>query len=133
MVINDYYDRKIDAINEPQRPIPSGTVKIKEALAFMVALIVVGFAFALWISIWCFVVAAISLVITATYLTVGKRSGLPGNFLGQRLRSHPLHLRQFCRHRHRRIKRGLVCIHGFPLQHRQRNHQRHRRHQRRQR
>src|SRR5665648_463124 len=22
MVINDYYDRKIDAINEPQRPIP---------------------------------------------------------------------------------------------------------------
>ena len=33
MVINDYYDRKIDAINEPQRPIPSGTVKPNEALA----------------------------------------------------------------------------------------------------
>ncbi len=31
MVINDYYDRKIDAINEPQRPIPSGTIKPKEA------------------------------------------------------------------------------------------------------
>jgi geranylgeranylglycerol-phosphate geranylgeranyltransferase len=26
-------------------------------------------------------VAAVSLVITGTYLTVGKRSGLPGNFL----------------------------------------------------
>jgi 4-hydroxybenzoate polyprenyltransferase len=24
MVINDYYDRKIDLINEPQRPIPRG-------------------------------------------------------------------------------------------------------------
>src|SRR5665647_485192 len=33
MVINDYYDRKIDAINEPQRPIPSGIVKPYEALA----------------------------------------------------------------------------------------------------
>jgi len=26
--INDYYDKEIDAINEPYRPIPSGTVLI---------------------------------------------------------------------------------------------------------
>jgi len=84
MVINDYYDRKIDAINEPQRPIPSGTVKPKEALAFMIGLIVVGFVFSLLVEdygLFCFIVAAASLVVTATYLTVGKRSGLPGNFL----------------------------------------------------
>jgi len=86
MVINDYYDRKIDAINEPQRPIPSGLVKTREALAFMAALIVVGFVFAvlvnpLSIGVLCFGVAAVSLAITATYITVGKRSGLPGNFL----------------------------------------------------
>ncbi len=81
MVINDYYDRKIDAINEPKRPIPSGTVKPNEALVFMAGLIVVGFIFAGIVSVLCFAVAAASLVITATYLTVGKRSGLPGNFL----------------------------------------------------
>jgi geranylgeranylglycerol-phosphate geranylgeranyltransferase len=84
MVINDYYDRKIDAINEPQRPIPSGTIKPNEALAFMVALIVVGFVFSLLVQpygLLCFVVAAVSLVLTGSYLTVGKRSGLPGNFL----------------------------------------------------
>jgi geranylgeranylglycerol-phosphate geranylgeranyltransferase len=81
MVINDYYDRKIDAINEPQRPIPSGTIKPKEALAFMGVLIAVGFMFAGLVSALCFTVAAISLIITASYLTVGKRSGLPGNFL----------------------------------------------------
>ena len=84
MVINDYYDRKIDAINEPRRPIPSGTVKPKEALAFMVGLVVMGFVFSLLVvpyGLWCFVVAAVSLAITATYITVGKRSGLPGNFL----------------------------------------------------
>ena len=81
MVINDYYDRKIDAINEPQRPIPSGTVKPNEALLFVGVLAVVGFVFAGLVSTLCFVVAAASLAITATYITVGKRSGLPGNFL----------------------------------------------------
>ncbi len=45
MVINDYYDRKIDAINEPQRPIPSGTIKPNEALAFVGVLSIVGFCF----------------------------------------------------------------------------------------
>jgi geranylgeranylglycerol-phosphate geranylgeranyltransferase len=81
MVINDYYDRKIDAINEPQRPIPSGTIKPNEALAFVGVLSVVGFIFAGFVSVLCFVVAAVSLAITATYITIGKRSGLPGNFL----------------------------------------------------
>ena len=81
MVINDYYDRKIDAINEPQRPIPSGTVKANEALAFVGVLAAVGFVFAVLVSFLCFAVAAASLAITVTYITVGKRSGLPGNFL----------------------------------------------------
>jgi geranylgeranylglycerol-phosphate geranylgeranyltransferase len=84
MVINDYYDRKIDIINEPQRPIPSGTVKPNEALVFMAGLMAVGFVFSLLVipfGLLCFAMAAISLAITATYLTVGKKSGLPGNFL----------------------------------------------------
>ncbi len=84
MVINDYYDRKIDIINEPQRPIPSGTIKPNEALVFMAGLVAVGFVFSLLVYPFgqlCFAVAAISLAITATYLTVGKKSGLPGNFL----------------------------------------------------
>ena len=81
MVINDYHDRSIDAINEPSRPIPSGLVKTREALAFMAVLVVVGFFFAFYVSVLCFAVAAVSLVITATYVTVGKRTGLLGNFL----------------------------------------------------
>jgi len=81
MSINDYYDRKIDAINEPSRPIPSGIVKPSEALGFVSILATVGFVFAGFVSALCFAVAAASLAITATYITVGKRSGLPGNFL----------------------------------------------------
>lgn len=81
MVINDIWDRKIDAINEPDRPIPSGSISVGQALAFTAGLIAVGFLFAFLVSLLCFAVAAASLVITATYLTVGKRTGLPGNFL----------------------------------------------------
>ncbi len=81
MVINDYYDRVIDAINEPNRPIPSGLVKPNEALAFVGTLCAVGFTFALLVSVLCFAVAAASLMIVAIYLTVGKRSGILGNFL----------------------------------------------------
>jgi len=86
MAINDYYDREIDAVNEPNRPIPSGSIKPREALAFAVILTAIGFvtAFAntyLLTSIFCFAVAIFAWVVFTTYTTIGKRSGLPGNFL----------------------------------------------------
>jgi geranylgeranylglycerol-phosphate geranylgeranyltransferase len=81
MTINDYYDRAIDAINEPHRPIPSGTVSAREALAFVFILSLVGFVFAYLTSVLCLVVAVVSWIVVVTYVTVGKRSGLPGNLL----------------------------------------------------
>jgi geranylgeranylglycerol-phosphate geranylgeranyltransferase len=86
MTINDYYDREIDAINEPNRPIPSGLIKPKEALAFAFVLTAIGFAASLanaylMQAIFCFVIAVIAWAISVTYTTVGKRCGLPGNFL----------------------------------------------------
>lgn len=81
MAINDYYDRAIDAINEPSRPIPSGAVSPQEALTFVFILSAVGFVFAYLTSLVCLAVAVIAWAIMATYVTVGKRSGLPGNLL----------------------------------------------------
>jgi geranylgeranylglycerol-phosphate geranylgeranyltransferase len=81
MTINDYYDRAIDAINEPSRPIPSGSVSERQALAFVFVLSAIGFVFAYVTSVLCLVVAVISWVVVVTYVTVGKRNGLPGNFL----------------------------------------------------
>ncbi len=81
MAVNDYYDRKIDGVNEPSRPIPSGLVSTSEALGLTGVLVVVGLLFAALVSVLCFVVALFSLIIVVTYVTVGKRSGLPGNFL----------------------------------------------------
>ena len=81
MVANDYYDRNIDAINEPNRPIPSGLIRPREALALSFILAVIGLGTAYLTSIFSLTIAAISWLIFTAYTIVGKRSGLPGNFL----------------------------------------------------
>jgi len=81
MVINDYYDKDIDAINEPQRPIPSGAISPKEALLLALVLSVIGFVAALGTNLQCLIVAVIAWVVSVTYVTMGKRTGLFGNFL----------------------------------------------------
>ena len=81
MVINDYYDREIDAINEPNRPIPRGDVSPKEALIFALALSVVGLVAAFETNMPSLVVAIAALGISIVYITKGKGTGLPGNFL----------------------------------------------------
>jgi geranylgeranylglycerol-phosphate geranylgeranyltransferase len=81
MTINDYYDRGIDAVNEPLRPIPSGLIGANTALMFVFILTAVGLVFAYLTSMLCLFVAVASWIITVSYVTVGKRSGLPGNFL----------------------------------------------------
>ncbi len=81
MTINDYYDRDIDAINEPQRPIPSGAISPKEALFLALVLSVIGFVAAFGTNVYCLIVAAIAWIVSVTYVTKGKRTGLPGNLL----------------------------------------------------
>ncbi|KPV64091.1 MAG: Digeranylgeranylglyceryl phosphate synthase [Candidatus Bathyarchaeota archaeon BA2] len=81
MAINDYYDRQIDAINEPNRPIPSGAVSPKEALFFALVLSIIGFIAAFGTNVPCLIVAAIAWIVSMTYVTKGKQTGLPGNFL----------------------------------------------------
>jgi len=81
MAINDYYDREIDVVNEPKRPIPSGLITPEEALSFAFLLTIIGFAAAYFTNILCFLIAIFAWLVFVIYTTVGKRSGLPGNFL----------------------------------------------------
>jgi len=89
MATNDYYDREIDAINEPNRPIPSGLIKPDEALAFAFIFTVVGFVAAYLTNFLCFIAAIASWTISVAYTTVGKRRGLLGNFLVSALVAMP--------------------------------------------
>jgi geranylgeranylglycerol-phosphate geranylgeranyltransferase len=81
MAVNDYYDYNIDKINEPNRPLPRGSVSKRGALIVTGALTAVGLVFAYIVSLSCLVFAVAAWVIMVAYSTKGKRSGLPGNFL----------------------------------------------------
>ena len=81
MALNDYCDREIDKINEPNRPIPSGAVTPNESLLLASVLTTLGFAAAIYTNPYCLVIAVIAWAILLTYITKGKRTGLPGNFL----------------------------------------------------
>ena len=50
--LNDYYDREIDAINEPYRPIPSGAIPLGQVKAQIVVLLVAGLAVAWGLDWW---------------------------------------------------------------------------------
>jgi geranylgeranylglycerol-phosphate geranylgeranyltransferase len=79
--INDYYDRDIDAINEPNRPIPSGIIRPSEALSYAFILSAIGFITAFMTSSLCLIIALLSWILSIYYATKGKRTGLPGNII----------------------------------------------------
>lgn len=81
MAINDYYDRSIDAINEPNRPIPSGAISPKQALVYASFLTVAGFLAAFLTNLHSLVIAVFSWIVFALYAIKGKQRGLLGNFL----------------------------------------------------
>jgi len=81
MAVNDYFDRGIDAVNEPRRPIPSGRVTPTEALALTGLLSLVGLAASYLVSEWALAVALFSWVLMVAYSAWGKRTGFPGNLM----------------------------------------------------
>ncbi|KAJ7518138.1 hypothetical protein O6H91_21G056600 [Diphasiastrum complanatum] len=50
--INDWYDREIDAINEPYRPIPSGAISESEVFTQIWVLLISGLALAYGLDVW---------------------------------------------------------------------------------
>lgn len=86
MAINDYYDRSIDEINEPSRPIPKGVISPKQALLYASFLAIIGFAAAYLVNVSNqvaerMIIAILSWIVSVAYATRGKQTGLLGNFL----------------------------------------------------
>lgn len=50
--LNDFYDREIDAINEPYRPIPSGAISIPQVVTQIIVLLVGGLGVAYALDLW---------------------------------------------------------------------------------
>ena len=75
--INDYFDREIDAINNPERPIPRGDVVPRLALVFSAILFVVALALVVaLLPLLAVVIAVVNLLALITYTEIFK--GLPG-------------------------------------------------------
>lgn len=74
--INDYFDRDIDRINAPDRPIPRGAVTPRAALAFSLALFGLAVVLALALPTLALAIAAFNLLALVAYTKLFK--GLPG-------------------------------------------------------
>ncbi|MFP4009397.1 MAG: chlorophyll synthase ChlG [Spirulinaceae cyanobacterium] len=50
--LNDFYDRDIDAINEPYRPIPSGAISVPQVIAQILILLFAGLGLSYLLDLW---------------------------------------------------------------------------------
>ncbi|MCW3995571.1 MAG: UbiA family prenyltransferase [Candidatus Bathyarchaeota archaeon] len=80
--INDYFDRMSDAIIKPKRPIPSGALTYKHAVAVSAVLFALGLIFSFFINWLSFVIIAADSVLLLIYSYLVKRkSGFAANLL----------------------------------------------------
>ena len=77
--INDYFDYKIDAINRPERPIPSGRIPRSAALYLSMLLFGIGIILSYWLGPVCLFLAAFNSVLLFLYSSTLKRKALLGN------------------------------------------------------
>ncbi len=77
--INDYFDVRIDSINRPERPIPSGRIKLKEALYFSYILFAFGTFMAFSINLMCGLIALFNSLLLIFYAKTLKSTPLLGN------------------------------------------------------
>jgi geranylgeranylglycerol-phosphate geranylgeranyltransferase len=76
MAINDYFDREIDAVNRPERPIPRGAVSPRGAFAWSGVLFAGAVACALVLPVLAIAIAVVNLLALIAYTEFFK--GLPG-------------------------------------------------------
>jgi chlorophyll synthase len=80
--VNDWYDRHVDAINEPDRPIPSGRVPGRWGLYIAVLWTALSLVVATLLGTWGFVAAVVGLVLAWAYSAPPirlKQNGWLGN------------------------------------------------------
>lgn len=83
-VVNDYCDRDVDAINEPQRLIPSGLVSTRQVFATIGVLAVLALGIALYLGAQVALLTGLGMLLAIVYSAHpvrAKRNGWVGNGL----------------------------------------------------
>jgi len=81
MPFNDYFDRDIDIISHPNRPIPSKRLSPQETLYFSILLFSLAVVFSMFINLLCFVIVLFSLGFLYCYEVFFKNQGFVGNIV----------------------------------------------------
>jgi len=79
--INDYYDRYIDQLNKPWRPIPSGLIDATTAYVVSIALLAIGVALSFSVSLLNTLIALVASVLSYLYSQRLKKIILLGNVI----------------------------------------------------
>lgn len=77
--INDFFDRDIDAVNNPNRPLPSGEISETQALTLVIALFLIALLLSLFLPDKATVLVGINVVLLAAYTPLFKQIGGVGN------------------------------------------------------
>jgi geranylgeranylglycerol-phosphate geranylgeranyltransferase len=80
-VINDFFDAEIDAINRPDRPIPSGAVSRGAARGFAVTLFLAGILISFFTNPLCVGIAIFNTILLIAYAAKLKSTPLIGNIV----------------------------------------------------
>ncbi len=81
MGFNDYFDREVDSVNAPDRPIPSGLVEPRQAILLSTLLGAIGIASAALTSPACLAVAILAYSASLAYNAYLKKTGIVGNMV----------------------------------------------------
>ena len=77
-IVNDWYDREVDALNEPQRPIPSGRAPGRTALWFAMLWTLIAQSWAISLGPWVSLATFIGLLLAWAYSAPPLRLKLNG-------------------------------------------------------
>lgn len=77
--LNDYYDREVDRKAHPERPIPMGLVRPRNALVLSVSMFLLCLVLSVFVSPWSFVIVVTSTLFMVAYEMFLKAEGLAGN------------------------------------------------------
>ena len=79
LYLSDFLDRKLDAIQKPHRPIPSGRIKPKEALFFGALFAITGFILSFLLGSNNVIIVFIVAGLVFAYTKLSKSRGITGN------------------------------------------------------
>lgn len=79
LYLADFLDKKLDAIQKPHRPIPSGRIKPMEALAIGGIFAIIGFILSFLLSLNNIILVFVVAFLVIAYAKISKSRGIMGN------------------------------------------------------